>query len=123
MRPTPNRRSAREPTITLINVVFLMLIFFLVAGTIAPPLDARLRLVDARAPSAAPPPDGILVLADGTLLRGGQVVTVAQAARLGGSIRVVPDRDLPARTLVALGRDLRAAGAQAVIVVAERRNP
>lgn len=123
MRPRPFRKSAREPTITLINVVFLMLIFFMVAGTIAPAPDARLTLVDARGLIAAPPPDGVLVLADGTLILRGQVVTVAQAAQDGGTIRVVPDRALAARTLVALGRDLKTAGATAVIIVAERRQP
>ena len=38
------QKKHREPTIALINVVFLMLIFFLVAGRIAPPLDADLQL-------------------------------------------------------------------------------
>ncbi|MEX0279340.1 MAG: ExbD/TolR family protein, partial [Ruegeria sp.] len=32
-------RHKRDSTIPLINVVFLMLIFFLIAGTIATPLD------------------------------------------------------------------------------------
>ena len=36
-KPKVNRR---EPTIALINVVFLMLVFFMVAGTIAPRLTA-----------------------------------------------------------------------------------
>jgi biopolymer transport protein ExbD len=38
-------RQGREPTIALINIVFLMLIFFLVAGTLAAPLDKELKLV------------------------------------------------------------------------------
>ncbi|HBT01217.1 MAG TPA: biopolymer transporter ExbD, partial [Citreicella sp.] len=33
------QKTEREPTIALINIVFLMLIFFLVAGTLAQPLD------------------------------------------------------------------------------------
>jgi biopolymer transport protein ExbD len=123
MRRRPFRKSDREPTITLINVVFLMLIFFLVAGTIGPSVDPRLTLVQADGLIATPPSDALLVLADGTLLRRGQVVTVVQAAKGSGTIRVMPDRDLPAQALVALGRDLKAAGAQAVIIVAERRSP
>ena len=123
MRPRPFRKSDREPTITLINVVFLMLIFFMVAGTIAPGVDARLSLVQATDLIATPPPDGLLVLADGTLLMRGQVVTVSQAAGAGSPVRIMPDRNLPARKLVAIGRDLRTAGAQAVIIVAERKSP
>ena len=38
-------KTEREPTIALINIVFLMLIFFLVAGTLAQPLDSALKLV------------------------------------------------------------------------------
>lgn len=123
MRPRPFRKSDREPTITLINVVFLMLIFFMVAGTIGQAPDKRLTLVNAEGLTITPPPDGLLVLADGTLLSKGEVVTVAQAAQGGGTIRVVPDRNLPARMLVALGRDLKAAGVTAVVIVAERRMP
>lgn len=33
------QKSEREPTIALINIVFLMLVFFMVAGTLAAPLD------------------------------------------------------------------------------------
>lgn len=123
MRARPFRKSDREPTITLINIVFLMLIFFMVAGTIAPSIDARLTLVQAKDLIVTPPPDGLLVLADGTLMLQGQVVTVRQAAQDGGTVRMMPDRDLPARTLVMLGRDLTAAGAQAVVIVAERHSP
>jgi biopolymer transport protein ExbD len=123
MRRRPFRKSDREPTITLINVVFLMLIFFMVAGTIGPSVDPRLTLVQADSLIATPPADALLVLADGTLLRRGQVVTVVQAAQGSGTIRVMPDRDLPAQGLVMLGRDLKAAGAQSVVIVTERRIP
>jgi biopolymer transport protein ExbD len=123
MRRRPFHKSDREPTITLINVVFLMLIFFMVAGTIGPSVDPRLTLVQADSLIATPPADALLVLADGTLLQRGQVVTVVQAALGGGTIRVMPDRDLPGRSLVVLGRDLKAAGAQSVVIVAERRSP
>ena len=37
-----------------------------------------------------------------------------------GRIRIVPDRDLPAGTLVSIGNALRAAGAESVAIVTER---
>ena len=120
MRPGPFRKSDREPTITLINVVFLMLIFFMVAGTIGPNIDARLTLVQADAQTTAPSHDDVLVLADGTLLQRGQIVTVAQAAHAGDVVRIMPDRDLPAQTLIALARGLKAAGAKGVMIVTDR---
>jgi biopolymer transport protein ExbD len=123
MHPKPFRRSAREPTITLINIVFLMLIFFLVAGSITPARDARLMLVSAADLVATPPPDGLLVLADGSLIFRGALVTAVQAVTVGEPIRIVPDRALPAASLISIGRDLKAAGASDVIIVAERAQP
>lgn len=123
MRARPFRRSDREPTITLINVVFLMLVFVLAAGRLAPARDPRLSLVEAVDPAAAPPPDGLLVLADGTLLLRGMPVTAEGAVRAGEALRIVPDRALPAARLIALGRDLRDAGATALVIVAERASP
>lgn len=122
-RTKPFRRSEREPTITLINIVFLMLIFFLVAGTITPASDPRLTLVNAAELVATPPPDGLLVLADGSLMLQGQAVSTAQAVTVGAPIRIVPDRALPAAALISIGRALRAAGASDVILVAERAQP
>lgn len=75
----------------------------------------------------APPLDGLLVLADGSLLLRGQPVgvaqAVAQAAQQDGTIRLMPDHALPAGMLIGLGRDLKAAGAQRVIIVAKQRGP
>lgn len=122
MRAPPFRRSNREPSLGLINIVFLMLIFFLVAGHIAPRPDARLTLVRADAMQAAPPDDAVLVLPDGTLLRAGASIGLQDAAA-SGAVRLMPDRALPAEALVALARDLAAAGATSVILVAERSAP
>lgn len=120
-------RAEREPTIALINIVFLMLIFFLVAGTVARPLDKDLRLVRTADLAGAAPADALVLHADGRMTYEGAVVTSATAfvdslpepAR--ASVRIIPDRDLPAATLVAQGRALRAAGADSVVIVTEQR--
>lgn len=54
-------RQKSEPTITLINIVFLMLIFFLVAGTLAQPLDSELSLVRAADLTAQPPANALVI--------------------------------------------------------------
>jgi biopolymer transport protein ExbD len=123
MRLKPFQRSTREPTITLINIVFLMLIFFLVAGTIAPAHDPRLTLVDAADLVATPPPDGLLIMADGSLIRRRETVTVEQVVIIGEPIRIVPDRALPADVLIRIGRDLKAAGASDIVILAKRAQP
>ena len=121
---SPRRRS--EPMIALINIVFLMLIFFLVAAAIAPPLDRGVALVRADRIEGRAPPDAAVIRADGTLIyRGAEIGSEAYlAARLSESadrvaLRLVPDRDLPAARLVAIAADLRRAGADEVWIVTE----
>ena len=50
-----------EPAIALINIVFLMLIFFLIAGTLAPPLDKDLTLVRTAGLEGREPPDALVL--------------------------------------------------------------
>ncbi|KQB97665.1 biopolymer transporter ExbD [Loktanella sp. 1ANDIMAR09] len=119
-------RSEREPTIALINIVFLMLIFFLVAGTLAKPLDKDLRLVRTADLASSAPADALVLHADGRMTYGGVAIASAadfladlpESAR--ANVRIIPDRDLPAATLVAQGRALRAAGADRVVIVTEQ---
>lgn len=120
------RSAAREPTIALINVVFLMLVFFMVAGTIAAPLDPSLSLVRTADLEGRAPPDALVIDADGALSYRGEAVASAAAharslpAEARGAIRVVPDRDLPAAELVRVATELRGAGAERVLIVTER---
>ncbi|MEE4118281.1 MAG: biopolymer transporter ExbD [Paracoccaceae bacterium] len=121
-RRSPAKRT-REPTIALINVVFLMLVFFMVAGTVAPPLSRDIRLVDAGGLGRAAPPDALVLMADGTLLHRGALVAdpAAWFARHGGAAaRLVPDHDSPAARLDEVARALRQAGAERVLIVTER---
>ncbi|MFD0857406.1 ExbD/TolR family protein [Roseovarius aquimarinus] len=120
------RRSKAEPTIALINIVFLMLIFFMISGTLARPLDPSLKLIDTADLEGRAPPDALVVHADGRLSYEGRdvatpaahVETLAEGERR--EIRIVPDRALPAETLVEIARALRAAGAERVMIVTER---
>lgn len=119
-------QSEREPTIALINIVFLMLVFFMIAGTLAPPLDREIRLVRTADLEGVAPPDTLVVHKDGRLSFRGEDVSDAAAhisalpEEARAVLRVVPDRDLPARDLVKIGNALRAAGAERVILVSER---
>ena len=123
-----SQRRRADPTITLINVVFLMLMFFLVAGTIAAPPPADLRLVQLAQADPLVPPDVIALTADGTALwqdapadPAAYVAALPPAAQ--GIARVMPDRDAPASALITLARALRAAGATEVRIVTERSTP
>ena len=118
--------ARREPTIALINIVFLMLVFFLVAGTLAQPLDKDLELVRTAELEGRAPPDTLVVHPDGRLSFRGEDIATAEAffalrsEEDGDTVRVVPDQALPAQTLVNLARDLRAAGAERVLIVTQR---
>lgn len=129
MRHTPSPKRHREPTITLINVVFLMLIFFLIAGTLAPPLDPDLSLVETRELEGREPPDALVITADGQMMYRGQPMEAATyVAQLGTSteasdktaVRIVPDRALAAQRLLEVGRALQDAGADQVFLVTKR---
>lgn len=125
MRAPRFQRKKPEPTITLINVVFLMLIFFLVAGTIAPPVPTDVRLVQVAGNNAAIPPDVLAIKATGeTFSQHGSMDPAAFVAALpadaAGVARVMPDRDLPAQLLIAVAQALRQAGAREVRLITER---
>ena len=74
----PRATTGREPTIALINIVFLMLIFFLVAGTLAAPLDSDLKLVRTDAIEGSAPADALVLHADGRMSNlGSEIVNAA----------------------------------------------
>lgn len=116
-------RRRREPTIALINVVFLMLVFFMVAGTIAPPLSRDVRLVDTAGLDGAAPPDALVLMADGTLRHRDRPVgdpAAWIAERSTSEARILPDRAVPAARLVEVARALGQGGADRVLIVTER---
>lgn len=127
MQITRAPSSNKEPTIALINIVFLMLIFFMIAGTLAPPLASELSLIETRDLDGREPPDTLVVHADGHLtLRGDPVTDVVafisglRPEQIKAGVRIVPDRALPAHVLVQIGTDLRRAGAQQVFIISQR---
>jgi len=125
MRAT-RKTTKREPTIALINVVFLMLIFFLIAGTVAAPINPELTLVKSTDIAGAAPPDGLIIHADGSLEAGGQAVADAatfianlpEDAR--AEVRIIPNRDLSAAELLRIGATIQDAGTKTVIIATER---
>ena len=126
LAPLTPRRGG-EPMMPLNNIVFQMLVFFLVAASIAPPLDRGVDLVEASRAEGRAPPDAAVIRADGTLVyRGAEITSEAYlTARLAEergavALRLVPDRALPAQTLVEIAADLREAGAEEIWIVTER---
>lgn len=123
-----SNRAKPEPTIALINIVFLMLIFFIVAAQIAPPLDGEVELVSTESLDNRQPPDALVVMPDGLMKYRGALVTPAHYVTIKQEsapddikeIRLVPDRELPAAKLIDIGRELRSLGAEKIMLVTEQ---
>ncbi|WP_422372145.1 ExbD/TolR family protein [Hoeflea sp.] len=127
--PRPSAGKKQESTIALINVVFLMLIFFLVAGSLAPPGDPDVRFISTERTSAAAPPDMLFVSSGGQTTWRGEPVDVARALPAwsdefgqgsGKAFRIAADENLLAAELVDLVSRLRASGIVEIALVAER---
>ncbi|MCB1387487.1 MAG: biopolymer transporter ExbD [Nitratireductor sp.] len=125
VRPAKRRQS--ENMVALINVVFLLLVFFLVAGTLAAPPDNEVDLVSLSDKGAAPPPDMVFVRPDGTITWQGEVASVGKVVANWREtshederpLRIAADRELPAVELIATIRALRTAGAGRIVLVTE----
>ena len=112
----------------MLNIVFLMLIFFIVAAQIAPPLDGDVRLVSTAELENREPPDALVIMPDGLMKYRGALVTPAHYVTIKQesapndlkAIRLVPDRELPAVKLIDIGRQLRGLGAEKIMLVTEQ---
>ncbi len=114
----PGRPAARrEPgLVPLTDIVFLLLLFFMLAGQVRP-ADVAAVLPPGSASEARPEGDRVelLVEADGTLWLGSDRVDLAAlapalAARARKAVLVKADADLPVATLRAVLAELRGAG-------------
>ncbi len=119
-------RRRGEPVLALINVVFLLLVFFLLAGELARPRPADLHLSEIEAGTVPDLPDALAITRDGQLFWEGTQVSrpdlaAILAARPQVAVRLMPDRNLPAADLIALARELAAAGQTELRLVGERR--
>ncbi|VVT15322.1 biopolymer transporter ExbD [Rhizobium sp. EC-SD404] len=130
--PVPKKKAAPENTITLINVVFLMLIFFLVAGSLTPPIDREVSMISTSEAERTAPADTLAIRADGSLWFRGQPTTLetwaAEHASAGSETaedrpKLLVDRALPAADLIQIASGLRSLGVETVTVMTERAAP
>ena len=121
----PPRKPQTESIVPMINVVFLLLIFFLMTVQIAPPEPFEVTPPEAKAET---PAGGELVLhlsAEGKLafrdtLGEGAIAAAATEAEICGDCEVLTlraDSAVPARRLAALLPELSAAGFSAIELV------
>lgn len=134
--PEPERRELGENLVPLINIVFLLLIFFMVAGAIQ--AFEALDVTPPESTADAPPTDGdvLLVAADGRLALGERIFDRSELAdqlaerdastETDGEVvdtsilRVKADADTPSGTLLDVLEALREAGLDRVLLVTEQ---
>ena len=114
------RRGAGDTFVPMINIVFLLLIFFLLSATIAPPDPFDMTLPDAELAEAevAAPPETLHVSAEGELVFGavrGDDALAAIAARAdSGPLTVRADAGFDGAAFAVLMSRLAAVGVDKV---------
>lgn len=122
------KRSTEENIIPLINIVFLLLIFFLLAGTLTPRPPFELEAVPAgESPHADAPKGALYISPGGAMYYQGRVVPLAElegAARAGHEraepLEILMDRRLKAEILFPVIEALARAGVTKVRLLSER---
>ena len=127
LKAAPTNKE-RDSTIALINIVFLMLVFFLIAGTITPPLDNSIDPVSSKTEKNSEL-NGLLSLrSDGSLYFQGVETNpekFASAISISSEntsepARLFVDQNASATTLVKTINELKAFGIQSIRIVTKR---
>ena len=114
------KRPPDDGIVPLINIVFLLLIFFLIVGTIAPSADISVAYPETeQSPVSRAPAEALYVSAGGflsyrgTALKADELTDIVRADMAGREETVLPvvvDRTLPARDLAPVLGNLTEAG-------------
>lgn len=116
-------RDDETAVLPLINIVFLLLAFFIIAGQLTPlpPFEVDPPTVSSE-PVKTPPPVTVHIARDGALAIDSQLATAERIeqrlATMTGApsaprVRIVADGQADANTVVALMQRMRAAGVEA----------
>ena len=126
----PEKKDPGENLIPLINVIFLMLIFFLAASTIRPFSDRQIKLAEAvRAGTAGSGLRMAVLRSDGTAVLGGQEVGPEELQRQftawaaddpARGVTLVADRSMPADRLIEVVTQANAAGISNVKLLTQK---
>nr|WP_321457974.1 biopolymer transporter ExbD [uncultured Cohaesibacter sp.] len=138
-----HKKVLPDNTIPLINIVFLMLIFFLIAGTIAPSISPDLNPAQSQAlPKTAPAGNALEILKDGTLIHQGLRLSLEEAiaqfpalsydpshkapqpapASDERTLHILADKELSTASLIPILQAFRAAGHKNIRLVTLRES-
>lgn len=118
--PAKPRRRPVEAIVPMINVVFLLLIFFMMSSQIAPPAPFEVALPAAQSDSALPEDITLYLAADGSLALGelsGEQVWAALSDHQ--SVTLKADAEMPAVRLADTMKRLAAAGIETINIAVD----
>ncbi|MES1923853.1 biopolymer transporter ExbD [Salinisphaera sp. T31B1] len=129
--PPKRPRSSEDNILPLINIVFLLLIFFMLAGVLAqhPPFALDPPSTESTEASTQLDREVLSIAADGRLAFGGEPIESAQlSARLADwphdkPLQIRADGKLKADALTGLFDTLRGAGIAEVNLLTQHRDP
>ncbi|QDC08575.1 biopolymer transporter ExbD [Oceanicola sp. D3] len=117
----PPRRSSTESVVPMINVVFLLLIFFLMTSSLTPPEPIEVAPPVASGEQAERREAVLYIGAEGTLAFGearGEAALAAFVAQAGEAAQLRADGRVEAATVARVLRQLAASGLPRVELVA-----
>lgn len=112
----------------MVNIVFLILVFFIFAGTLAPALDQRVQPAELVSEEDRPPEGELLqITRAGAMIWNGQPISENELSRMvtrQGRIhmKILADRRFDASALVKLVNNLRSNGVRQVRIITLREN-
>lgn len=118
------KRTRLEPAISLINIIFLILIFFMVTSTLSRPTLPSLQFVQTTGLECCAGSDVLQVNETGDLFVLGEPIGsidtyLSMKPDDEPIVRIVPDRRLPAHKLIELVGVFQGQGAQRIVIVTE----
>lgn len=114
MRLTAQERPHRDSVVPMINVAFLLLIFFLMTAVLAPPDALTVALPEAETPVAEASPDVLVILADGNLALGNIRGDAVFEALPDGPLQIRADAGLEGAVLARIMKRLAAQGVTSI---------
>lgn len=119
----PTSRKDRSSVVPMINIVFLLLIFFLISAAVERVAPFEIDPPESAAELPPTTPDTLFISADGTLAFGevrGEAVYAALAEQGLAEVVIEADRALPARFLATVLAGLGAQGVTGVRLAVDR---
>lgn len=118
--PRQPRRPA-ENVIAMINVVFLLLVFFLISARIAPPLPVEVEVPNAEGRAVKSGPNTIIIGPDGPLYFNGLVgkTALARLAEIDTPLTLRVDRALDGAAFARALRDISAVSGAPLDLIVE----